>query len=298
MAVSTKQKKKTGRGAKFIKLIIFLACALCMVMAAKKFIELRSEERIDFSFQSNTIAPQISYAPANFGSTDPAIAEALAVLADEDSRVRDVIANIDEYPEPLLALLAKNPDAREFVLDYPQHRNDKKAGKLNDSEKSGGIPLLLQWDKRWGYTQYGSGPLGITGCGPTCLSMVLAGLSGDGEASPAAVAAFSEKNGYYVEGSGSSWNLMSEGAAALGLTVASVPLWEDSMVAELNAGHPIIANVGAGDFTDSGHFIVIRGYENGMFLVNDPNSPSRSNEGWYYTTLEKQIKSLWSYSLC
>ena len=41
-------------------------------------------------------------------------------------------------------------------------------------------PLFLQWDPRWGYTEYGEDSfLGLSGCGPTCLSMVLYYLTGD-----------------------------------------------------------------------------------------------------------------------
>ena len=35
------------------------------------------------------------------------------------------------------------------------------------------------------------------------------------------------------------------------------------MKAELDAGHPIVVNVGPGDFTDTGHFMVITGYDDG-----------------------------------
>ncbi|MEG1191194.1 MAG: C39 family peptidase [Oscillospiraceae bacterium] len=290
MTAHTKAKKKSGW---FLKLIIFLVCGICMFFAAKTLLELRSGEHSDWLPGGGEIVAT----PAAFGTGDDEVSKAIAALAREDSRVLAVADNMDAFPEPLLKLLVKNSEAREFVLDYPRNQNNDRVESLNENEVGGEIPLLLQWDERWGYVQYGSCVLGVTGCGPTCLSMVLAGLSGDRDKSPAAVAAFSEKNGYYVDGSGSSWALMTAGAKKLGLSATEVPLWEESMIAELEAGHPIIANLGKGDFTDEGHFIVIRGYENGMFLVNDPNSPKRSAEGWYFKTLEPQIRNLWAYSL-
>lgn len=66
---------------------------------------------------------------------------------------------------------------------------------------------------RFNLTHISLGIIGLSGCGPTCLSMVLLALTEDEEATPYEVARFSEENGYYVEGSGTAWSLMTEGAA-------------------------------------------------------------------------------------
>ena len=52
-----------------------------------------------------------------------------------------------------------------------------------------------------------------------------------------------------------------------------------------------------GDFTETGHFIVLRGItQDGKLLVNDPNNISRSEKEWDMDTVLKQIKAAWSYS--
>ena len=51
-----------------------------------------------------------------------------------------------------------------------------------------------------------------------------------------------------------------------------------------------------GDFTTTGHFIVLVGIEDGKIKVNDPNSKERSNLLWDYERLEYQIKTLWEFS--
>lgn len=208
-----------------------------------------------------------------------------------------LVSYIGKFPEEMISLFSSNPEARAFVLDYPSHIDDADLGEIAPSELSGGIPPFQQWDKRWGYFPYGSGVLGITGCGPTCLSMVIVGLTGNADASPAAVADFSSQNGCYVDGVGTSWDLMTVGAQSYGLSSVEVGLSEEEMAAQLGSGHPLIASLGPGDFTTSGHFIVITDYENGLFTVNDPNSKKRSDEGWYYSTLAPQIRCLWSFSL-
>lgn len=41
--------------------------------------------------------------------------------------------------------------------------------------EQGNIPLFIQWDKRWGKNVYGDGTIASNGCGPTALSLVIAG---------------------------------------------------------------------------------------------------------------------------
>ena len=72
---------------------------------------------------------------------------------------------------------------------------------------------------------------------------------------------------------------------------------ENAMANTLSYGNPIICSMGPGDFTDNGHFIVLTGYENGMFHVNDPNSKIRSEKTWSYEELKNQIVNMWWYSL-
>ena len=110
---------------------------------------------------------------------------------------------------------------------------------------------------------------------------------------PRDIAAFAEENGYYAAGYGSSWTLISEGAQKLGLTAKELPLVLQSMVDALEAGHPVILALGKGDFTSSGHFVVLTGWENDAFRVNDPNSLIRSEKQWTFEELEPQIRNIW-----
>jgi hypothetical protein len=61
---------------------------------------------------------------------------------------------------------------------------------------------------------------------------------------------------------------------------------------------PVICSVKPGDFTYSGHFIVLSAInEDGTIQVRDPNSPDNSDKGWDMDVLFPQIKNLWSYSV-
>ena len=199
------------------------------------------------------------------------------------------------YPESLIALVERNPEAKDFVLDYPKYKGLEEIDISKEVTK-GEIPHFLQWDDRWGYETYGSDFLAVTGCGPTSLSMVVCGLTGDTKWNPYEVAKMAEDNGYYVDGSGSSWELMSSGAEKLGLTVSSVIFDAEHIRATLEAGQPIICVMGPGDFTDAGHFLVLTGVDQeGDIILQDPNSVERTKQHWDVQKLMNQMKNLWSY---
>lgn len=209
-----------------------------------------------------------------------------------------IYKNRNQYSDALLTAYLNNPEMEDFIAGYLDANLPQYAAQtgFTSQELQEQFPLFLQWDKRWGYVSYGGSIIGLSGCGPTCLSMVLVSLTGQSDKTPADIARFSEENGYYVEGSGTSWSLMTTGAASLGLYARELSLDESVMKSSLDANHPIICSMGPGDFTTQGHFIMIYGYDDNGFLVNDPNCIARSDKSWDFDTLRGQIKNLWAYS--
>lgn len=131
-----------------------------------------------------------------------------------------------------------------------------------------------------------------------CLAMVRCGLSGSTKWNPYRVAKMADANGFYVEGSGSSWSLMTDGAQKIGLSYHEVNFEKDSILSELYSGNPIICSMGPGDFTTTGHFIVLTGADkNGNIIVRDPNSLENSNKTWNIDTIMSQVRNLWGYSV-
>ena len=205
--------------------------------------------------------------------------------------------SMEEYTDEWMELLEKNPETEEFVLNYPLKKDTYSTAALEEYLNQQQIPLLIQWDSRWGYYRYGDKPMGMTGCGPTCLSMVALHLLQNPQMTPLYMAEYSEQNGFYVEGTGTSWSLMTQGAAELGLYAKEVPLDKDLVVQYLLQGKPIICAMGPGDFTENGHFIVFAGIEEGKIRVNDPNSRMRSEKLWDFEDIKYQIKNMWVYSV-
>ena len=199
-----------------------------------------------------------------------------------------------EYPPELIALLDRNPETSSFVLEYPLKKDKTPVIDLTEYAGCETVPLLMQWDQRWGYLRYGDNVAGLTACGPVCLSMAAIYVTGDPEMSPDRMMEFAEENGYCIPGNGTAWALIGEGGEKLGLDVTELPLHEGTMINVLEEGYPIICIMGPGDFTTTGHFIVLTGVENGAFRVNDPNSYANSEKLWTYEQIEDQIDNLWA----
>lgn len=223
------------------------------------------------------------------GAEEAAVRRELAAFA----RKNDL--SVHAWPDELIQLAVRNPEAMEFVQNYPLKKDLTPDIDLSEYRGCDSVPLLMQWDQRWGYSEYAGEPMGISGCGPTCLSMVSIYLQGDSGLDPRAMAQFSAKNGYSVDHSGSAWALMAEGGRKLGLDVTQLPLDKNRILRNLEVGNPIICIMGPGDFTAKGHFIVLTGYEDGKIRLNDPNSAERSAMDWDYDQIAPQIRNLWAF---
>lgn len=187
-------------------------------------------------------------------------------------------------------------DAKDFSLD------SLSINDLQYAQSNSKIPLFLQTDSRWGHKAYGTSTIKVSGCGITCLSMVVTGLT-ESTVTPPEVAQWAGSR-YYVKGAGSSWSLFDGGAKKYGLKVKQINKRDiQTMVNNLKQGNPIIASMGRGDFTRAGHFIVLTGItSDGKVIVNDPNSSERSKKTWNLSTIISQSSKkgnapFWAFSL-
>lgn len=162
--------------------------------------------------------------------------------------------------------------------------------------RRGEVPFLYQIDPQWADETYAGGTIRENGCGPTCLSMVYVALTGNTDLGPLEMSRLSEAQGHTVDGM-TSWTLMSDGAASIGLTSWEVAASPDAVRSELQAGHPIICSVRPGDFTTTGHFIVLAGLsDDGQVIVRDPNNEKNSSHPWDLERVLEQCANLWAFS--
>lgn len=189
----------------------------------------------------------------------------------------------------------RNPPVTEFLVRRGLKSAADGAEEYPSPFPDAPLPYFMQWDQRWAFVKYTDGLFGQTGCGPAALSMVYTGLTGKTDYLPDKMAKFAERNFYATKNDGTSWLMMSKGAKKLGLEVEELPLDRDVMTNALDEGRPIILILGPGDFTSTGHYIVVYDYEDEGFRVFDPFSLSNSKKLWPYSVLEGQIRNIWAY---
>ena len=156
---------------------------------------------------------------------DSEVRQRLQQLAEQYEDYREIYEHMDEYPIKLLAALCNNEEMLDFVKGYLDS-DGSVTGGFSLLELAEEHPVILQWDKRWGYAPYGDSDIGMAGCAPTCLSMVILQLTKDSSATPDKVADYAMENGYYLEGTGTAWSLMTEGGIAFQVEGEEIPLDE------------------------------------------------------------------------
>lgn len=81
--------------------------------------------------------------------------------------------------------------------------------------------------------------------------------------------------------SGSYHSLIPSAAQAWGLTVEGCTASEPQRILDaLSDGKLVVAIMTKGHFTSGGHFIVLRGVQDGQIMVADPASYKRSEKLW------------------
>ncbi len=154
---------------------------------------------------------------------------------------------------------------------------------LGDVRFTDGVTEVVyfnQKDERYANESYGTDNIGGYGCGPTSMSIVVSSLTGD-IVDPIEMAEWSYKNGGWCSKSGSYHALIPSAAKAWGLTVEGCTASEPQRILDaLCSGKLVVAIMTKGHFTSGGHFIVLRGVQDGKILVADPASYKRSEKLW------------------
>ncbi|MGC6175101.1 C39 family peptidase [Lacrimispora sp. 38-1] len=156
----------------------------------------------------------------------------------------------------------------------------------------GGIEVTYynQLDERWANVMYGqSSTIGEAGCGPTAMSIVISTLTGEVH-DPIELSKWSVANGHRCEGNGSYHSLIPAAAEGYGLSCEG-NLSAQEIVDALSSGKLVVAIMSKGNFTSSGHFIVLRGVTSeGKILVADPASHKRSQQEWELSLIMNEAR--------
>lgn len=235
---------------------------------------------------------------------DGTVAQAAGKLSESDSRFAQIAQNIDAYrkdgaavQKKLVKLAVDDPEAIDFVVNWPDSYPQKTGAAYDGTVKKGQIPQLYQWDERWGYTTYSSTSFALTGCCPTSLSMVYMGLTGKTDKTPYDMGVLAGKDGYESKNEGTVGDFLTNDASKLGLICEKIDIDSGTLKYYLKQGYVVICNVGAGDFTDGGHYFVITGLDGkGKLTINDPYSSVRAAKHWGIARVLNQTIALYAFT--
>lgn len=153
-------------------------------------------------------------------------------------------------------------------------------GNVSFTDGATEVVYYNQLDERYANEPYGTDVIGGYGCGPTAMAIVVSSLSTEA-VDPIEMAAWSYDNGYWCKNSGSYHALIPAAAKNWGLAVSGCTASEPQRILDaLAEGKLVVAIMGKGHFTSSGHFIVLRGVKDEQLLVADPASYTRSEQTW------------------
>lgn len=153
-------------------------------------------------------------------------------------------------------------------------------GNVRFTDGATEVVYFNQMDERWANKPYGTDNIGGYACGPTSMSIVVSSLTSE-TVDPVEMSKWAYENGYWCSKSGSYHSLIPGAAKHWGLTVEGCTASEPQRIIDaLSSGKLVVAIMLKGHFTSSGHFIVLRGVQDGKILVADPASYARSQKLW------------------
>jgi hypothetical protein len=163
--------------------------------------------------------------------------------------------------------------------------------------QSGGQP--------WSGVAFGGGTIATSGCSVSSLAMVISYLKGGVDSTgwvypDDVVSSIAKKYGNYNKfyvGSGQSWDIFPAVSSIYGINCSQIS--SASIIQALSSGKPVIMSCKPGEFTSTGHFIVLTGVtEDGYITVNDPNSAhaSYSYKKYPLSFIQSQGKGWWCFS--
>lgn len=161
----------------------------------------------------------------------------------------------------------------------------------------------LQTDSRWANVDYSAKgektTIGKSGCGPTAMAMVLATWA-DKSVTPKSECAWALAHGYKAPHQGTYYGYFAPAAKRFGLTCkmlngASIygkpnSPYHAQAKASVDQGDLVIACMGRGLWTSSGHFVLVWKIDGNTIYINDPASTRTVRTQGDYSLFKQQVK--------
>lgn len=166
----------------------------------------------------------------------------------------------------------------------------------------------MQTDIKWRNKSYAVkgevATIGSAGCGPTCAAMVIAEFINP-NITPVDTCAWSLAHGYkalkqgtyhsYLKAQGAIYGLNWEQITTSSIYGKTSHSSHKKALEAIKNGDYVIALMGKGNWTSSGHYVLWYGIDGNYVLINDPNSTKSSRTKGNYNTFISQVKH---YFIC
>lgn len=163
-----------------------------------------------------------------------------------------------------------------------------------------------QYDPKWGTNKYATpqekSTIKSAGCGPTAVANILAAIVNEA-IDPLTCASWARMKGYKYTNQGTSYSFPEAIGKEYGVTIRRLNIANvygnktaavhKEALAELQKGNWLIACMGKGIWTSSGHYITVYGCEKGNVYINDPASAAKNRAKNKWTTFISQVKYYW-----
>lgn len=136
----------------------------------------------------------------------------------------------------------------------------------------------------------GGSTIRAAGCGPTSIAVCYSSLTGK-KANVPKMCKQAYKNGWYYTGQGCTHDVVPGLSKLYGLECDGLGYSKKAVEKALRAGHPVVALMGPGDFTNSGHFVVLtRMVGKDKVKVADVGSRANTYKTWSLKKVVSQGK--------
>lgn len=164
----------------------------------------------------------------------------------------------------------------------------------------------LQTDHRWGSLDYSANgettTIGRSGCGPAAMAMVLATWA-DPAVTPKTECAWALAHGFKAPHQGTYYGYFEAAGRRYGLKTYRLNysnLYGNDRSAyhaqardALDRGDLVIACMGKGNWTSSGHYVLVWDIQGDTIYINDPASTKASRVRGDYAVFKRQVKYYW-----
>ncbi len=213
----------------------------------------------------------------------------------------DEILDVFDFSDYYYRLESIRQETLHFIYDYPMHKDDYKTMQFTDEEiNSTEVPALYMFDRRWGYEKMGGISIKSSGCAVAALEMAYLYLTHDTSLDPVKIGKIAEENKYLAVLGGLEQNNITSLANDIGLNAVEYNYWNDdvkedlekNLKAALDKEDTVVLAGMTGD-TFGGHAIIIRGYDENGYYINDPNSTENTEKTWDFDVFRNELIGFW-----